>query len=92
MLSTFLDGQKMQKSIFALSTIWDASDRPTFCKTHSQIFELLRATGIGVNLHYIPVHRQPYYEKLANECGLSGDIANEFEKVSDYYTLIGLSR
>jgi dTDP-4-amino-4,6-dideoxygalactose transaminase len=24
----------------------------------------MRAAGIGVNLHYIPVHRQPYYERL----------------------------
>jgi len=33
-------------------------------KTHCQAFEALRAAGVGVNLHYIPVHRQPYYEKL----------------------------
>jgi UDP-4-amino-4,6-dideoxy-N-acetyl-beta-L-altrosamine transaminase len=26
-----------------------------------KIFERLRANGIGVNLHYIPVYRQPYY-------------------------------
>jgi UDP-4-amino-4,6-dideoxy-N-acetyl-beta-L-altrosamine transaminase len=25
------------------------------------VFEALRAAGIGVNLHYIPVHTQPYY-------------------------------
>jgi len=28
---------------------------------HSQIFEGLRAAGIGVQLHYSPVHLQPYY-------------------------------
>ncbi|MFA0544382.1 DegT/DnrJ/EryC1/StrS family aminotransferase, partial [Vibrio sp. 10N.222.52.B7] len=32
-------------------------------KTHKQIFDELRANGIGVNLHYIPVHTQPYYQK-----------------------------
>ncbi|MBT6314561.1 MAG: UDP-4-amino-4,6-dideoxy-N-acetyl-beta-L-altrosamine transaminase [Alphaproteobacteria bacterium] len=26
-----------------------------------QVFETLRADGIGVNVHYIPVHTQPYY-------------------------------
>jgi UDP-4-amino-4,6-dideoxy-N-acetyl-beta-L-altrosamine transaminase len=31
---------------------------------HHQLFENLRACGIGVNLHYIPVYRQPYYERL----------------------------
>jgi UDP-4-amino-4,6-dideoxy-N-acetyl-beta-L-altrosamine transaminase len=33
-------------------------------KTHRQIFEELRAAGIGVNLHYIPIHTQPYYQEL----------------------------
>ncbi|MDD2801719.1 MAG: UDP-4-amino-4,6-dideoxy-N-acetyl-beta-L-altrosamine transaminase [Methylococcales bacterium] len=33
-------------------------------KTHREIFEALRVAGIGVNLHYIPVYRQPYYEQL----------------------------
>ena len=31
---------------------------------HRQIFEGLRAYGIGVQLHYSPVHLQPYYRKL----------------------------
>lgn len=32
--------------------------------THRAVFEALRAVGIGVNLHYIPVHTQPYYRQL----------------------------
>ena len=31
---------------------------------HLVIFESLRAQGIGVNLHYIPVHIQPYYQRM----------------------------
>lgn len=27
-----------------------------------QAFDALRASGIGVNVHYIPVHTQPYYQ------------------------------
>ncbi|MDA3878015.1 MAG: UDP-4-amino-4,6-dideoxy-N-acetyl-beta-L-altrosamine transaminase [Halothiobacillus sp.] len=38
-------------------------------KTHRQVFESLRTAGIGVNLHYIPVHRQPYYEGLGFKAG-----------------------
>jgi UDP-4-amino-4,6-dideoxy-N-acetyl-beta-L-altrosamine transaminase len=38
-------------------------------KTHRQVFEALRAAGIGVNLHYIPVHRQPYYEGMGFKAG-----------------------
>ena len=37
----------------------DASQRP-----HREVFEALRAAGIGVNLHYMPVHMQPYYRAL----------------------------
>lgn len=31
---------------------------------HRAIFEALRADDIGVNLHYIPIHLQPYYRDL----------------------------
>ncbi len=30
-------------------------------KSHTEIFEELRAKGVGVNLHYIPINTQPYY-------------------------------
>jgi dTDP-4-amino-4,6-dideoxygalactose transaminase len=36
-------------------------------KTHRQVFESLREQGIGVNLHYIPVHTQPYYKTMGFE-------------------------
>lgn len=31
---------------------------------HRRVFEGMRRRGIGVNLHYIPVHLQPYYRDL----------------------------
>ena len=33
-------------------------------KSQRQIYDALHAAGIIVNLHYIPVYRQPYYEQL----------------------------
>jgi UDP-4-amino-4,6-dideoxy-N-acetyl-beta-L-altrosamine transaminase len=33
-------------------------------RSHREVFDALRAAGIGVNLHYIPVHLQPYYRAL----------------------------
>jgi dTDP-4-amino-4,6-dideoxygalactose transaminase len=33
-------------------------------KTHREVFEALREQGIGVNLHYIPVHTQPHYQRM----------------------------
>ncbi|ROM78297.1 UDP-4-amino-4,6-dideoxy-N-acetyl-beta-L-altrosamine transaminase [Pseudomonas brassicacearum] len=45
---------------------------------HRQVFEGLRAAGIGVNLHYIPVHLQPYYRDL-------GFAAGDFPQAERYY-------
>lgn len=33
-------------------------------KTQRQVYDELIKKNIGINLHYIPVHRQPYYENL----------------------------
>ncbi len=38
-------------------------------KSHRQVFEKLREEGIGVNLHYIPVYLQPYYQELGFPAG-----------------------
>ena len=37
--------------------------QPESGKTRKQIFDYLRAHDIGVNVHYIPVHTQPYYRQ-----------------------------
>jgi UDP-4-amino-4,6-dideoxy-N-acetyl-beta-L-altrosamine transaminase len=39
-------------------------ERPAAAARHREVFEELRRLGIGVNLHYIPVHLQPYYREL----------------------------
>jgi UDP-4-amino-4,6-dideoxy-N-acetyl-beta-L-altrosamine transaminase len=38
-------------------------------KTQRRVFEELRAAGISVNLHYIPVHLQPFYRNLGFKAG-----------------------
>jgi len=38
-------------------------------KIHREVFDALRADGVGVNLHYIPVHLQPYYRNLGFSYG-----------------------
>jgi dTDP-4-amino-4,6-dideoxygalactose transaminase len=45
-------------------------------RSHREVFESMRRSGIGVNLHYIPVYRQPYYAKL----GASGAGCPEAER------------
>jgi UDP-4-amino-4,6-dideoxy-N-acetyl-beta-L-altrosamine transaminase len=38
-------------------------------KTQRQVYQAFMAAGINVNLHYIPVYRQPYYEALGFKPG-----------------------
>lgn len=38
-------------------------------KTRRQVFDELRAAGIGASVHYIPVHLQPYYQKFGFKPG-----------------------
>lgn len=42
-------------------------------------FDRLRAAGIGVNVHYIPVHVQPYYRRL-------GFLPGQFPVSESYYS------
>jgi dTDP-4-amino-4,6-dideoxygalactose transaminase len=37
--------------------------------SYIEIFDELRERGIGVNLHYLPVHLQPYYRSQGFESG-----------------------
>ena len=46
--------------------------------SHLAAFNAMRAAGIMVNLHYIPVHRQPYYQQI-------GFTAGQFPKAERYY-------
>jgi len=43
-----------------------------------EFFDYLRAANIGVNVHYIPIHLQPYYKKLGFKAG-------EFPAAEEFY-------
>jgi len=45
---------------------------------HLQIFKALREHGIGVNMHYIPIHTQPYYRDLGFKRG-------DYPEAEQYY-------
>jgi dTDP-4-amino-4,6-dideoxygalactose transaminase len=48
-------------------------------RTHVEVFEALRDREIMVNLHYIPVHTQPYYQKMGFQTG-------DFPEAERYYS------
>lgn len=47
--------------------------------SRSQIFSILRESGIGVNVHYIPIHIQPFYSAM-------GFKVSDFPVAHDYYS------
>jgi dTDP-4-amino-4,6-dideoxygalactose transaminase len=47
-------------------------------KSHKQIFSELRKARIGVNLHYIPVHTQPWFQKM-------GFMIGDYPLAEQYY-------
>jgi UDP-4-amino-4,6-dideoxy-N-acetyl-beta-L-altrosamine transaminase len=47
--------------------------------SHVEVFEALRAKEIMVNLHYIPVHTQPFYQEM-------GFGAGDFPEAEKYYS------
>jgi dTDP-4-amino-4,6-dideoxygalactose transaminase len=47
-------------------------------KTRQEIYDNMRRAGIGVQVHYIPVHLQPYYRKLGFHPG-------QFREAERYY-------
>lgn len=65
------------RSAFHLYVIRLASSQPA--NERRRVFKALRACGIGVNVHYIPVHLQPYYRAL-------GFRAGDFPAAEDYYS------
>lgn len=48
-------------------------------KSHIEVFDELRANDVGVNLHYIPIHLQPYYRKLGFNFG-------DYPQAESYYS------
>lgn len=53
-------------------------DLSSLQNTHLWVFEKLRELGIGVNIHYIPVHTQPWYQQY-------GFADGDFPHAENYY-------
>ena len=47
-------------------------------KSRGEVFNYLRNKGIGVNVHYIPLHIQPFFKKF-------GFRENDFQNAVEYY-------
>ena len=38
-------------------------------RSYLEVYNSFRKAGIGVNLHYLPIHLHPYYQKLGFKSG-----------------------
>ncbi len=55
---------------------------PTLRVDRGEVFRRLRARGIGVNVHYIPVHLHPYYrERFGTGPGLCPVAEDAYERI-----------
>lgn len=64
-------------------------DFEAFGKERGRVMADLRAMGIGTQVHYIPIHRQPYYVGLAGVADLPGADAYYSRALSiPYYPLM----
>lgn len=48
--------------------------------TQRGLYDLMHASGVAVNLHYIPVYRQPYYEAMGFKAGLCPEAEQYFKE------------
>ena len=61
-------------------------------KTQRDVFSELYTAGIGVNLHYIPVYRQPYYEQLGFKAGYCPEAERYYAEVLSLPLYFGLTK
>jgi UDP-4-amino-4,6-dideoxy-N-acetyl-beta-L-altrosamine transaminase len=49
--------------------------------TQRQVYNAMQLAGINVNLHYIPVYRQPYYEAMGFKVGYCPEAEQYYQEV-----------
>jgi dTDP-4-amino-4,6-dideoxygalactose transaminase len=49
--------------------------------TQRQVYDAMQFAGINVNLHYIPVYRQPYYEAIGFKVGYCPEAEQYYQEV-----------
>lgn len=56
-----------------------------------EIFDALKAEGVGVNVHYIPVYSFPYYRQLGYQAGLCPNAERLYERIVSIPLFYGLT-
>jgi UDP-4-amino-4,6-dideoxy-N-acetyl-beta-L-altrosamine transaminase len=61
-------------------------------KTLRQVYDSLYSAKIGVNLHYIPVYRQPYYERMGFKAGYCPEAEEYYKEIVSIPIYPGLTQ
>lgn len=59
--------------------------------TRLRVFEALRARGVGVNVHYIPIHTQPDYQALGFDWGMFPNAEKFYSEIISLPLYAGLT-
>lgn len=57
----------------------------------AEVFAALRRAGIGVNVHYIPVHRQPFYRSMGFQEGMFPNAERYYSRAISIPIYFGLT-
>jgi UDP-4-amino-4,6-dideoxy-N-acetyl-beta-L-altrosamine transaminase len=48
--------------------------------TQRQVYDAMQVAGVNVNLHYIPIYRQPYYEEMGFKTGYCSEAEQYYQQ------------
>lgn len=76
----FLDGLPLIRPELDSNSAWHLYVIELVEHERKQVFNFLRSQGIGVNVHYIPIHLQPYYQQLGFSKGMYPNAERYYER------------
>jgi len=77
--NTLLDSLPVKKPTFDENSAWHLYMIEVPEHDRKRVFNQMRERGVGVNVHYIPIHLHPYYRNLGFKVG-------QFPNAEQYYS------
>lgn len=76
----FFDLPVEEKGVFSAYHLYPIRLKDGYKKNKKKIFSELRENGLGVQVHYIPVYRLPYYQNLGFRKGLCPNAEDFYQR------------
>ncbi|TPV61977.1 UDP-4-amino-4,6-dideoxy-N-acetyl-beta-L-altrosamine transaminase [Aestuariibacter sp. GS-14] len=73
-----LQSLPLKRPVLDMNSAWHVYTIELIGHDRTEVFTALRERGIGVNVHYIPIHLHPYYQRLGFKAG-------QFPHAEHYY-------